>query len=168
MVIRVPRMRRGPPSTHFTTSANNLPVYQPCLAPTSVMLRLSNSCRVVLPGRRLVPGIITSSLVLGLIVQLPTLRILRCVEVSCLCGRLITLTIDRFDDDPRVHLPWLGEWFPGGQMEERSIGELPQHGRPLGFYDPGRGTVSNVGSGRVKRSSPLAAAKGLELNGNGF
>ena len=52
-------------------------------------------------------------------------------------------------------------------MEEQSVGELPQHGRPLGFYDPSGGTVSYVGSGRVKRSSPLAAAKGLELDGNG-
>ena len=53
-------------------------------------------------------------------------------------------------------------------MEERSIGELPQHGRPLGVHDPSGGTVLDVGSGRVKRSSPLAAAKGLELDGNGF
>ena len=52
-------------------------------------------------------------------------------------------------------------------MEERPVGELPQHGRPLGVHDPGGGTVSYVGSGRVERSSPLAAAKGLELNGNG-
>ena len=51
-------------------------------------------------------------------------------------------------------------------MEERSVGELPQHGRPLGVYDLSRGTVSDVGSSRVKRSSPLAVAKGLELNGN--
>ena len=84
------------------------------------------------------------------------------------CGRLITLTIDRFDDDPRVHLPWMGKWIPGGQMEERPVGELSQHGRPLGVHDPSGGAVSNVGSCRVKRSSPLAVAKGLELNGNGF
>ena len=52
-------------------------------------------------------------------------------------------------------------------MEERSVGELPQYGRPLGFHDPSGGTVPNVGSGRVKRSGPLAVAKGLELDGNG-
>ena len=53
-------------------------------------------------------------------------------------------------------------------MEERSVSKLPQHGRPLGVHDPSGGTVSNVGSGRVKRSSPLVAAKGLELDGNGW
>ena len=52
-------------------------------------------------------------------------------------------------------------------MEERSVGELPQHGRPLGVYDPSGGTVLNVGSGRIKRSGPLAVAKGLELDRNG-
>ena len=52
-------------------------------------------------------------------------------------------------------------------MEKQSIGELPQHGRPLGFHDPSRGTVPNVGSCQIKRSSPLAVAKGLELDGNG-
>ena len=52
-------------------------------------------------------------------------------------------------------------------MEEQSVGKLPQHGRPLGVHDPSGGTVSDVGSGRVERSSPLAIAKGLELNGNG-
>ena len=52
-------------------------------------------------------------------------------------------------------------------MEERPIGELPQYGRPLGIHDLSRGTVSNVGSGQIKRSGPLAAAKGLELDGNG-
>ena len=52
-------------------------------------------------------------------------------------------------------------------MEERSVGELPQYGRPLGVHDPSGGTVLNVGSGRFERSSPLAVAKGLELNGNG-
>ena len=41
------------------------------------------------------------------------------------CGRLMTWTVDWFDDDPWVHLSWVGEWIPGGQMEERSIGELP-------------------------------------------
>ena len=51
-------------------------------------------------------------------------------------------------------------------MEERSVGELPQHGCPLGVHDPSRGTVSNVGSSRVKRSCPLVVAKGLELDGN--
>ena len=151
----------------FTTSANNLPAYPLCLVPTSVMLRLSSSCQVVLPGRWLVPGIVTSSLVLGPIVWLPTLWILRCVEVSCLCGRLITLTIDRFDDDPWVHLSWLGEWISGGRMEERSVGELPQHRCPLGVHDPSGGTMLNVGSGRIKRSGPLVVAKGLELNRNG-
>ena len=53
-------------------------------------------------------------------------------------------------------------------MEERSIGELPQHGHPLGFYDLSGRTVSDVGSSRVKRSGPLAVAKGLELDGNWF
>ena len=53
-------------------------------------------------------------------------------------------------------------------MEERSISELPQHGCPLGVHDPSGGTVSDVGSSRVKRSSPLAAAKGLELDRNSF
>ena len=52
-------------------------------------------------------------------------------------------------------------------MEERSVGELPQHGCPLGVHDPSRGTVPNVGSGQVKRSGPLAVAKGLELDRNG-
>ena len=40
-----------------------------------------------------------------------------------LSGLLITSTIDRFDDDPRVHSSWLGEWIPRGRVEERSIGE---------------------------------------------
>ena len=40
-------------------------------------------------------------------------------------GWLITLTADWVDDDPRVHSSWLGEWVPGGRMEERSAGELP-------------------------------------------
>ena len=53
-------------------------------------------------------------------------------------------------------------------MEEQSIGELPQHGRSLGVYDPSRGTMSDVGSSQIKRSGPLAAAEGLELNGNQF
>ena len=53
-------------------------------------------------------------------------------------------------------------------MEERPVDELPQHVHPLGVYDLSGGTMLNVGSGQVKRSSPLAAAKGLELNGNGF
>ena len=52
-------------------------------------------------------------------------------------------------------------------MEEQSVGELPQYGRPLGVYDPSGGTVPNVSSGRVERSSPLAVAKGLELDRNG-
>ena len=52
-------------------------------------------------------------------------------------------------------------------MEERSVGELPQYGHPLGVHDPSRGTVPNVSSGRVKRSGPLAVAKGLELDRNG-
>ena len=52
-------------------------------------------------------------------------------------------------------------------MEERPVGELPQYGRPLGVHDPGRRTVPNVGSGQVKRSGPLAVAKGLELDENG-
>ena len=53
-------------------------------------------------------------------------------------------------------------------MEEQSIGELPQHGRSLGVHDPSRGTMLDVSSGRIKRSGPLAVAKGLELNGNQF
>ena len=53
-------------------------------------------------------------------------------------------------------------------MEERPIGELPQYGRPLGVHDPSGGTVLNVGSGRIKRSGPLAVAKGLELDRNSF
>ena len=53
-------------------------------------------------------------------------------------------------------------------MEERFVGKLPQHGCPLGVYDPSGGTVSNVGSGRIKRYGPLAVAKGLELDGNSF
>ena len=82
------------------------------------------------------------------IVRSPILRILRCVEVSCLLWAADKLlTIDQFDDDPRVHSSWLGEWIPGSRMEERSVGELPQYGRPLGVHDPSRGTVSNVGSG---------------------
>ena len=141
MVIRVPRMRRGPhqfalplpPTTYHPTNL--------CLVPTFVMLRLFSSCRAMFPGKQLVPGIVASSLVLGPIVRSPTLRTLRCIEVSCLCGRLITLTIDWFDDDPRVHSSWMGEWFPGGRMEERSIGELPQYGRPLGVHDLSRRTV---------------------------
>ena len=53
-------------------------------------------------------------------------------------------------------------------MEERSVGELPQHGRSLGVHDPGGRAVSDVSSSRIERSSPLAVAKGLELDGNGF
>ena len=53
-------------------------------------------------------------------------------------------------------------------MEEQSVGELPQCGRPLGVHDLSGGTVFDVGSGRVKRSSPLAVAKGLELDRNSF
>ena len=53
-------------------------------------------------------------------------------------------------------------------MEEQSVGKLPQHGCPLGVHDPSGGTVSNVSFGRIKRSGPLAVAKGLELNRNGF
>ena len=162
-------MRRGPhqlalPLPPTTYQSTNLLLR---LALIFMTLRHSNSCRAVFPGRPLVPGIITSSLVLGPIVRLPIPRIPRCVKVSCLCGRLITLTIDRFDDDPRIHLSWLGEWIPGSQMEERPVGELPQHGRPLGVHDPSGGTVPNVGSGRFKRSGPLVVAKGLELDGNG-
>ena len=53
-------------------------------------------------------------------------------------------------------------------MEERSFGELPQYGRPLGVHDPSGGTVSNVDSGRFERSGALAFADGLELDRNGF
>ena len=53
-------------------------------------------------------------------------------------------------------------------MAERPVGQLPQHGRPLGVHDPSGGTVSDVGSGRLERSSALAFADGLELNRNGF
>ena len=53
-------------------------------------------------------------------------------------------------------------------MEERPIGKLPQYGCPLGVHDLSGGTVSYIGSSRVKRSGPLAVAKGLELDGNGF
>ena len=53
-------------------------------------------------------------------------------------------------------------------MEERYVGKLPQHGHPLGVHDPSGGTVSDVGSGRVKRSGPLVVAKGLELDRNRF
>ena len=53
-------------------------------------------------------------------------------------------------------------------MEERPVGELPQHGCPLGVHDPSGGTVSDVDSGRLERSSALAFADGLELNRNGF
>ena len=77
------------------------------------------------------------------------------------CGR------DWFDDDPWVHSSWMGEWVPRGRMEEQSIGELPQHGHPLGIHDLSGGTVPNVGSGRIKRPGPLAVAKGLELDRNG-
>ena len=52
-------------------------------------------------------------------------------------------------------------------MEEQSVGELPQHGCPLGVHDSSGGAVLNVGSSRIKRSSPLVVAKGLELDGNG-
>ena len=83
-------------------------------------------------------------------------------------GRLITLTIDRFDDDPQVHPSWLGEWIPGGRMEKRPVGELPQHGCPLGVHDPSGGTVSDVDSSRLERSGALAFADGLELDRNGF
>ena len=136
-------MRRGP---HQLTLPLPPTTYQStylflCLALTFVMPRLSSSCRAVFPGKQLVPGIIASSLVLGPIVRSLTPRILRCVEVSCLCGRLITSTLDRFDDDPQVRSSWLGEWIPGGRMEERSVGELPHYGHPLGVYDPSGGTV---------------------------
>ena len=53
-------------------------------------------------------------------------------------------------------------------MEERSIGELPQYGRPLGVHDLSGGTVPNVGSSRFERSCALAFADGLELDRNGF
>ena len=53
-------------------------------------------------------------------------------------------------------------------MEERPVGELPQHGRPLGVHDLSGGTVSDVGSGQIKRSGPLAVTKGLELDRNSF
>ena len=53
-------------------------------------------------------------------------------------------------------------------MEERPVGELPQHGRPLGVHDPSRRTVSDVDSGRLERSGALAFADGLELDRNGF
>ena len=53
-------------------------------------------------------------------------------------------------------------------MEKRSVGELPQHGRPLGVHDPSRRTMSDVGSSRVKGSHPLAVTEGLELDGNSF
>ena len=78
------------------------------------------------------------------------------------------MTLDRVDDDPQVHSSWMGEWVPGGRMEEQSVGELPQHGCSLGVHDLSGGTVSDVGSGQVKRSGPLAVAKGLELDGNSF
>ena len=53
-------------------------------------------------------------------------------------------------------------------MEERPVGKLPQHGRPLGVHDSSGGTVSDVDSGRSERSGALAFADGLELNRNGF
>ena len=53
-------------------------------------------------------------------------------------------------------------------MEERPVGELPQHGCSLGVHDPSGGTVSDVDSGRSERSGALALADGLELNRNGF
>ena len=53
-------------------------------------------------------------------------------------------------------------------MEERSAGELSQYGRPLGVHDPSGGTVSDVSSGRFKRSGALAFADGLELDRNGL
>ena len=53
-------------------------------------------------------------------------------------------------------------------MEERPVGELPQHGRPLGVHDPSGGTVLDVDSGRLERPGALAFADGLELDGNGF
>ena len=53
-------------------------------------------------------------------------------------------------------------------MEERSAGELPQYGCPLGVHDPSGGTVLNVDSGRFERSGALAFADSLELNRNGF
>ena len=53
-------------------------------------------------------------------------------------------------------------------MEERSAGELPQYGRPLGVHDSSGGTVSDVDSGRSERSGTLAFADGLELDRNGF
>ena len=61
----------------------------------------------------------------------------------------------------------MGEWIPG-QMEERSIGKLPQYGRSLGFHDSSRGTVLDVSSSQFEGSRPLAVAKGLELNSNNF
>ena len=79
----------------------------------------------------------------------------------------MTLTRDRFDDDPQIHSSWLGEWIPGGQMEERSVGELPQYGRPLGVHDLSRGAVSVVGSSPFERPGALAFADGLELDRNG-
>ena len=53
-------------------------------------------------------------------------------------------------------------------MEKQPVGKLSQHGRPLGVHDPSGGTVSDVGSSQTKRSSSLAVAKGLELDGNSF
>ena len=53
-------------------------------------------------------------------------------------------------------------------MEERPVGELPQHGHPLGIHDPSGGTVSDVDSGRSERSGALAFVDGLELDRNGF
>ena len=78
------------------------------------------------------------------------------------------MSTDRLDDDPRVYSSWMGEWVPGGQMEEQSIGELPQHGHSLGLHDSSRGTMLYVGSGQFEGSHPLAVAKGLELDRNSF
>ena len=53
-------------------------------------------------------------------------------------------------------------------MEERSVGELSQHGRPLGVHDLSGGTVPNVDSGQLERSGALVFADGLELDRNSF
>ena len=45
-------------------------------------------------------------------------------------------------------------------MEERSTGELPQHGHSLGLHDMSRRTVLDVGSSQFEGSCPLAVAKG--------
>ena len=53
-------------------------------------------------------------------------------------------------------------------MEERSAGELPQYGCPLGVHDPSGGTMSDVDSSRIERSGALAFADGLGLDRNGL